>query len=340
MTPRFHGGDLHHIQQTHPEADTPWIDLSTGMNPWSYPWLEKIASADLYAASNRLPGQDDYDACRAAYARYLGCQAENLVFGAGSQALLEKIPQLFPTTTVYVLGPTYQEHGHSWSRMGHTVQYLPYTEESLNMIPPDKVIIITTPNNPDGQCISSARLFEFSKKYCRGDGILILDEAFMDLTPENSMIQYEVPDGVYILRSLGKFFGLAGLRLGVLHAAPLFCKRMKSLTALWNISTLTLTIATFALQDDLWIKTTRNTLAQKMDKLCQMVRHSGYQIVGRTNLYCLITGEDIPDLFHRLAAGGIYTRSFRDRPDFLRLGLPATPAACHRLNTLLMENTP
>ncbi|WP_417623308.1 threonine-phosphate decarboxylase [Paremcibacter congregatus] len=337
MTPRFHGGDLHHIKQTYPDAHTPWVDLSTGINPWGYPWMEKLSSERLYQAGNRLPGDNDYERCRQAYARYLNCTTEKLVFGPGSQALLEKLPALFPHSDVYVLGPTYQEHGHSWDRMGHTVHFLPYTAESLSMIPAGKIIQITTPNNPDGATIEPAQLYAFALSYTAKNGILVIDEAFMDLTPENSLINYDLPDGVFVLRSLGKFFGLAGLRLGVLHASPGFCQRMISLSALWNISTLTLEIATTAVADTAWITTTHKTLARQMDRLCDLLKGSGYRLVGRTDLYCFITGDNIPELFYHLAQAGIYTRRFHDRPDHLRFGLPPTEAAFDRLNTLLQD---
>ncbi len=338
--PRIHGGDLHQIQQQYPDVRSDWVDLSTGINPWGYPWLENIAPSVLNSAGNRLPGKADYENCRSAYARYLGCEKENILFGAGSQALIEKIPLLFNHTEVFILGPTYREHEHSWDRIGHIIHYLPYALESLAMIPEGKVVIITSPNNPDGQIMDRDRLYEFVTDYCARGGSVIIDEAFMDLSPEHSLIGYDLPVQTFILRSLGKFFGLAGMRLGVLYADPSFCQRLMGLSSLWNISTLSLIIATHALGDQVWITENRIKLAQAMMRLSAMITAAGYEVIGRTDLFCLIKDENIADLFHRLAQNGIYVRTFANQPLLLRLGLPPTEEAFTRLSQVFQgENT-
>ncbi|MBL4612589.1 MAG: aminotransferase class I/II-fold pyridoxal phosphate-dependent enzyme [Emcibacter sp.] len=315
-----HGGDPGLL---YPHMKRPWIDLSTGINPWGYPWMERMDAQDIFLASSRLPTAADYGRCQNAYARYLGGEAGDITLAPGSQALIECLPTLFEKQTVYIAGPTYSEHEICWRRAGHDVRIFQDMAD-LDSIKPDVIVIFCAPNNPDGQ---HPDIINFMHRHTATGGYVIIDEAFADLTPERSLIGPDLPKNVIILRSFGKFFGLAGVRIGVAYTKG----PIKIPSGLWHISTLSLLIAARALSDPDWIIQTRKMLAEKMAKLTKIFQEKGHKIIGQTDLFCLVQGPDKD----KILRAGIFARSFKDRPGILRFGLPPTEQDFQKLKEQL-----
>ena len=321
-----HGGDLGAIARTYPAAPTPWVDLSTGINPWSYPHGDN--PPDL----NGLPSNADVHACRESMAHYLGCAWEAITLMPGSQIGISLLPHLLPQSRVVIAGPTYEEHAHSWRGAGHDVDVLSLSQAQAASA---DIIIVVHPNNPDGTVFEGAAFDSLRKRQAARGGWLIVDEAFGDLCPSESYASHAGADGLIILRSFGKFFGLAGLRLGaLLSPAPLRTKVEQAIGP-WAVSTQALRIGAQAYQDTDWINGMRGRLNSRAEELTSILRHAGLEIVGGTDLYCLARHVQAPALFTHLAQAGLYVRQFDSHPTWLRFGLPSDNTSLVRVKQAL-----
>ncbi len=322
IPPIIHGGDLDRARAAFPDAPEPWVDLSTGINPWPYP-LPAIAP-DAWA---RLPARSAEAGLRAAAAGCYGAPSPDMVAAAsGSQALIQLLPRLRATGTVAVLGPTYAEHAAAWRAAGHNVA----PAEGLGGLDAD-VIVIVNPNNPDGRIVPIDRLLELADRQAARGGWLVVDEAFADVTPAASVSSHAGRPGLLVLRSFGKFFGLAGLRLGILLAEPVLAGTVRAAVGPWAVSGPGLAVATAALSDSAWIAATRARLDAEADRLDKRLAAAGLSVVGGTSLFRLICTPGAHELYNALARAGVIARRFDYRTDWLRLGLPKDEKSTTRL---------
>src|SRR5215471_14760764 len=211
VAPDDHGGDLASARSMFPDAPEPLIDLSTGINPVPYPlpFIPPPAFARLPepAALDRL--------CQKAAEAYGAPAAPHVVAAPGAQILLPLVAALVPAGRAAVLGPTYSEHARAAALAGHAVHE---TADIARLADADLAVIVN-PNNPDGRLTPPHVLRRLAETLARRGGLLVIDEAFMDVGPPNASLCEAVSDGLVVLRSFGKFFGLAGLRLGFAIAA-------------------------------------------------------------------------------------------------------------------------
>ncbi len=217
--PVAHGGDLGAARRLFPDAPEPFIDLSTGINPNPYP-LPRF-SADLYA---RLPEPAAVAALAATAARAYGApSADHVVAAPGTQILLPLIAGLVPASRAAILAPGYPEHARAAALAGHTFTAVP----AIEAVGDATVVILGNPNNPDGRIFTRDALAGLGSELRRRRGLLVVDEAFMDAAPAGLSFAGDLaPGNVVVLRSFGKFFGLAGLRLGFALAAPALAARI------------------------------------------------------------------------------------------------------------------
>lgn len=328
MSALLHGGDLEAFGLQYPEALRPLIDLSTGINPDAY----EVGIAKNW--TTRLPGRVDKEACRAAFAAYAGVDTDLVQIMPGTQAIISGLPHHFGVRSVAVLSPTYGEHEASWRAAGHTVT----TYKASEILRADAdIIVVTNPNNPDGHVFELDALRSCQERQKARGGYLVVDEAFVDSTPELSVAQEVREGGLLVLRSFGKFFGLAGLRLGFLLGPEQIAEPLTQRLGPWSTSTPALRIAAIAYEDASWIAEARSHLNQQMDRLLEcLVPRIGTE-VGRTSLFALLKVEDGERLAGHLAAHGIFVRTFPNMPNYLRLGLPGESWAWDRLETALTE---
>ncbi|MCG5241806.1 threonine-phosphate decarboxylase CobD [Azospirillum doebereinerae] len=318
----LHGGDLDAARAAFPGAPEPWIDLSTGINPWSYP-LPPIP-ADAWT---RLPARGAEAALfRAAAACYGAPSAASVAAASGSQALIQLLPRLRAPGRVAVRTPTYAEHAASWVAAGHAVSGVNEPEDA-----DADVLVLVNPNNPDGRVLPPARLLALAETQAARGGWLVVDEAFADCDPAASVAGFAGMPGLIVLRSFGKFFGLAGLRLGVALAEPALASELRRAIGPWAVSGPGLAVATAALSDDPWIAATRTRLADEAEALDRLLTGVGLTLVGGTDLFRLVSHERAPTLYRALGEAGILVRRFDHRPDWLRLGLPPDDEARQRL---------
>jgi cobalamin biosynthetic protein CobC len=311
-----HGGDLAAASALFPQAPRPWIDLSTGINPWPYPLPDIPASA-----WTRLPEPAQERAlCAAAATAYGVADPALLVAAPGSQILIQTLPFLRPPGHVQVLAPTYGEHAPAWARAGHQVEQvagLPGPDGPL----PD-VLLLVNPNNPDGRIVSPAPLLALAEALAARGGWLVVDEAFCDLTPDLSLAAQIGRPGLLVLRSFGKFYGLAGLRLGFLLAPAGVVAAMADRLGPWRVAGPALWVASVAFADRNWQNQTRTRLSSARQTLEIALNEAGIESLGGTDLFQLVRSPAGRDLFAELAQAGFWTRRFPDRPGLIRLGHP------------------
>jgi len=328
MSAPRHGGDIEAFGLAHPHATRPLIDLSTGINPSAY---EPTIAPDWMT---RLPGKAEENACLTAFASYAGVDPAHVCLMPGTQAIISGLPHLFGPDRVAVLAPTYGEHTLSWQSAGHSVSFCAASEV---MRADAEIIVVTNPNNPDGHSFDPAQLRVLQKTQKARGGWLIVDEAFVDCAPELSVGARVEEGGLLVLRSFGKFFGLAGLRLGFLIGPPEITNALAKRLGPWSVSTAALHIGREAYADAAWIAATRASLTTRMDRLQAMLDPTLGTGIGGTSLFHLLNMEEAQRAGDHLAAHGIFVRTFPDMPNYLRVGLPGEAWQWDRLKTALNE---
>ncbi len=322
-----HGGRLHAAAVDYGIPVSQWLDLSTGINP--APWPVPPIPASAWA---RLPETEDGLAQAAQH--YYG--ATHALPVAGSQAAIQALPALRDRLgRVGVLTPAYAEHAHAWQRCGHHVIALAAQEidQAINIL---DVLVVVNPNNPTGQCFTPAILMHWHAQLAARGGWLVVDEAFMDVTPEASLAWATHRTGLVVLRSLGKFFGLAGARVGFVLAEPTLLGRLHRQLGPWAVAGPARAVALRALHDQTWQVAARVQLAQAAQRLAALLSQHGLATSGGTALFQWIQTPRAPYLHQRLAQHAILTRLF-DEPSSIRLGLPGDEPDWARLAAALQD---
>jgi cobalamin biosynthesis protein CobC len=318
----YHGGALDVARRLAPGAPEPWIDLSTGINPHPYP-LPDLAP-ELWS---RLPGSGALAELEAAAAARYGAPAGMVVAGPGSQALIQALARIIPRGAVGVLGPTYGGLKAAFAAAGAQVDEAKRIEDMGDL----DVAIVVNPNNPDGRITPRADLLELHRRLARRGGVLIVDEAFADFDGESESLESVLPAGAVVLRSFGKSFGLAGLRLGFAIASADIVQPLRAALGEWPVSGPAIAIGTRALADLAWTDAMRDRLGVEAARLDGLLKGNGWRILGGTRLFRLAAKTDARAAFERLMAAGVLARPFADAPDRLRFGIPADESVWRRL---------
>ena len=323
----IHGGDISSANDRFGVPKGGWLDLSTGINPFTYPNVTQRAEA-----VRRLPTSSDAAAFEAAARTYYRVPAgAALVAVPGTQAALQILPLLRPKCAVAILGPTYSEHGKTWRMTGHNVQEV----SSFEALGDGDVSVLVNPNNPDGTRYDPRIIVELAEQIGARKGMLIVDEAFVDTEEGLSAVPQAGRDGLIILRSMGKFFGLAGLRLGCVICARAVAQKIKDRLGPWSVGGGVLEIGTRALSDVAWIEENRLRLSQSGDELKTLLADTGLRVIGGTDLFKLVETARARELYEALGYQGILVRAFAERPNWLRFGLPGQAENVLRLKSVL-----
>jgi cobalamin biosynthetic protein CobC len=309
-----HGGRLAAARAAFPNAPQPWLDLSTGVNPRPYP-----APRASRAERARLPDPEALAALEATAARAFGARPERVAAVPGGEAAIRLLPELLQVRSVAVAPATYGGHAEAWRVAGAAITQVPEDAEAWAVV---------NPNNPDGGATASDLLLSSA-----GRRWTIVDEAFVETAPELS-VAARAEGRLVVLRSFGKFYGLAGLRLGFVVADEALVARVRARLGDWPISADAIAAGPAAYADDGWAERTRVRLARDAAKLDRLLTHAGAVVVGGTSLFRLARVGEGRAAFLRLASAGILCRPFED-PQLLRFGLPGRPADWTRLATAL-----
>lgn len=326
----YHGGDVAAAKRRFHLPNADWLDLSTGINAMTYPFAPPAREAWA-----RLPDGASQARLLDAAAAYYGVRNRDCVVPApGSQALIQLLPHMRAPSKVAVLGPTYGEHESRWAAGGHDVVMV----EALSDVPAEaNIVVLCNPNNPDGRILDKPRLSKLARSLSERDGWLIVDEAFADLEPHTSLADTVVDGGIVVLRSFGKFFGLAGLRLGFALAEPSLAARLSDRLGPWAVSGPAAEIGAAALADTRWIEHARQDLMVRAARLDACLARARLNVVGGTSLFRLVEAPRAAALYDHLGSHAILVRHFPERADWLRFGVPATDADLNRLGDALSE---
>jgi len=322
----WHGGDLAEARGLFPDAPGPWIDLSTGINPIAYPM--PFLPASLF---ERLPSPADHEDLEAAAAEAYGASdPATLVAAPGTQLLISLLPALWPRSRVAILGPTYAEHARAWRGAGHDVVEI----TSVEGIGEADIVVVVNPNNPDGRTFRREELLAQAEHLRRHKGWLVVDEAFADFDGDETLVPV-LPENAIVLRSFGKTYGLAGVRLGFAGAAPRIAEKLRRALGPWSVSGPAMEVGRRALRDHAWRRAAQEARAQDARRLDALLAPHSDQALSGTILYRLMGSDRAPNLFAQLGRHGIWVRRFQFDPRLLRFGLPGSEEAWQRLETAL-----
>jgi cobalamin biosynthetic protein CobC len=311
-----HGGMLAQARVLFPNAPEPFIDLSTGINPVPYP-LRPFAPEVF----TRLPEWDDIAELERVAALAYGVPDPACVLaGPGTQIFISLLPRLIGKRRVAVLSPTYSEHVLAWRSAGCEV----LETSEFGALAQAEIAVLCNPNNPDGRVIPRVDLLAMAEFMARKDGVLVVDEAFADLEPGVSIADHAGHPGLIILRSFGKWSGLAGLRLGCVLARPDWVAEWRGGLGPWAVSGPALAAGLQALPDKAWREAASARLARDGARLDAAFVSKAMRVVGGTRLFRLYESETAQALWQTLGEHGVLTRRFGYAPNWLRLGLPAS----------------
>lgn len=322
----FHGGRLRAAAAHYAIQAGQWLDLSTGINPHGWP-VPPLAPE----CWRRLP--EEGDGLEATAAAYYG--TPHLLPVAGSQAAIQLLPQLRPRGRVALLTPAYAEHKRGWQAAGHAVHELTSAAIETQLEQFD-VAVVLNPNNPSGERFSRAQLHEWHRRLAARGGWLVIDEAFIDASPAQSLAGEAGREGLIVLRSLGKFFGLAGARVGFALAWPALLAELRLRLGPWSVSGPGREVARLALGDVAWQQHTRAQLAVAGARLVHLLGEHGLVASGGTPLFQWVRCDDARQWHEALAQRAILTRPFAT-PRALRFGLPGSEGEWQRLTQALGE---
>jgi cobalamin biosynthetic protein CobC len=328
-----HGGRLGAARSLFPDVQQPWVDLSTGINPRSYP-----APRAAQRARNRLPDPAELARLETLAAATFGVDdPARIVATAGTESALRLLPQVVNLKAAVIVGPTYGSHADAWTHAGALTQTIG-PDELRSHAERAVCLTIVNPNNPDGRIVERARLLALQDSLNAHDGTLIVDEAFADVAPEVSVAAEAgtaAAQRLVVLRSFGKFFGLAGLRLGFIVAAAPLAAAIRGLIGEWPVSSDAIAAGLAAYADRRWMDRERVVLQKSARRLDGLLALSGFELAGGTSLFRLARAANARERFARLLAAGILVRPFDFDPSLLRFGLPRGREQWRRLGAAL-----
>ncbi len=322
-----HGGQLDAASLRFPGATQPWLDLSTGINPIPYP-SDALASADPCA----LPSKFALAALEAAAADAFGMSMGAVAALPGTEVGLRMLATVGLPEPAYRLAPAYGTYESAMP----TATSVAIEDLALRVADDAATILLANPNNPDGRILPPTALLGMARTLCERGGWLVVDEAFADTVPAWSILPcLEDADRIIVFRSFGKFYGLAGVRLGFVCGPEAMVERFRDRLGAWPVSSAAIAIGTAAYRDRRWQAKTRTQLTQAAANLDAVLRRHGLEPRGDCPLFRLVETQDCAEIFERLGRAGILTRPFAYAPRWLRLGLPCDAAALDRLDRAL-----
>lgn len=328
-TDPVHGGNLTEAEQRFGTPADGWLDLSTGINPFTYPETE---TDPLHF--QRLPTAGELDALlQAARLYYRVPDGAAIAAVPGTQAALQLLPHMRARGSVAVLSPTYTEHSFTWASAGHEV----IEPTDMGDLAGANVAVLVNPNNPDGRAHTASDVLGLAAGRTVDGRWLIVDEAFADTEAEVSVVPSAGEGGLLVLRSLGKFFGLAGLRLGFVVGEASLVEAIRTRIGPWAVGGAVLEIGTRALSDQAWIGGMLTTLSDARQHLDDVLSSHGLTIIGGTDLFRLVESDRAGQIYETLGQAGILVRPFPDHPRWLRFGLPGAAGNMARLENALTK---
>lgn len=261
-----HGGDVYAASRELGCGVERIVDFSASINPLGPSPRVWRALSHAHEALKHYPDPTCLD-LRTALASLWGCSVGHIIVGNGSTELIHLLPTSLGLRHLLIVGPTFSEYAASMVRMKRRITtvyaerregYRPPIERIASLLgrkPPRHggidSVVLCNPNSPTGQACDAAAVMRLARMAQRRKVLFIVDEAFVDYCPERSVLPLSsnVPN-VIVLRSLTKFFGLPGLRVGYAVAARSLVERMERHLPPWSVNALGQLAGLAALRDE------------------------------------------------------------------------------------------
>jgi cobalamin biosynthetic protein CobC len=330
-TPRIaHGGGIAAAAGRFGGRPEDWLDLSTGINPNPV----AVPAVDI-AAWHRLPDRHRQDEARIAAARYYGTPNALPLPVPGTQSVIQLLPRFVATgRRAAVLSPTYGEYARVLTNAGVAVDRI----EALDAVTDAHgLVVVVNPNNPDGRLFPQDVLLALHARVSANGGLLVVDEAFGDMRPETCIapLAGNGMPGLLVFRSFGKFFGLAGLRLGFVAGETAVLDRIEDGLGPWAVSGPALTIATTLMVSD--TSGIRSAIETRKAALDAVLSAAGLAVAGGTGLFSLVEHPEAAAIQEGLCRHHILVRPFDYNPRWLRFGLAPDAKGDARLAAALKD---
>ena len=321
----LHGGRLSEAQRRYATAPRPWLDLSTGINPEPWPGI-----GELVFDWQRLPDEAALRTLETTAAAYFSAQDPQVLALPGTEFGLRGLAALGLPAPFRHVWPGYRTHAEALPGS----EPIPF-ETLLAQAKQGGTIVLANPSNPDGRLLPPAQLMFLAEALAQAGGWLVVDEAFVDAHASGSIVSLlDGSEPVIVTRSFGKFFGLAGVRLGFAVGPGAIIAQWRQIVGSWPLSAAAIAIGNAAYADAGWIASTRTALSERADALDGVLRRHGMEPIGVCPQFRLVECY-ARDLFERLAGAGILTRPFDYNSRWLRLGVPASASELARLDRAL-----
>lgn len=338
-----HGGDIEGAAAHFGIPLAEWIDLSTGMNPEPYP-VEALAVEVFH----KLPYQSQ--SFIESSARYYG--SEQFVAVAGSQAAIQWLPQLLADLPVLLPSVGYRDHYEYWHQR-HSVDFYDSLDASVAAEEiSDRLsqnsrqhLLVINPNNPSGIQFSIQQIIEWSGMLS-GRAFVIVDEAFIDTCVGESLLNLKLPNNIVVLRSFGKFFGLAGIRLGYVFANDSLLARFRQCLTCWQINGPAQAVAIKALSDEVWQKAAQQSIQHNVAHTAVIFEPLWPALgiisctVNSLFISVVMSAEAAAGLYQFFARSGVLLRLVSiDHRSIIRIGLLSRndKIACGKLSQLVED---
>ncbi len=317
-----HGGDIDLAIKKYGGQRADWIDLSTGINRTSYPWQENVKVELRDLPSNKLLRSLEKAASRA----YKVAEDKDTAAVQGAQQIISLLPICLKNyNSVAILGPTYNEYEKAFKSSEIKAE----TVSEVSKLSSSDIAIVVNPNNPTGKVIAEEILNDLSKKV----RILIIDESFKMFSSR----RIQKFDNVIQINSLGKFFGLAGVRLGFVSGPSNFIKSVRGMLGPWPVSSIAAEIGKIALNDQAWISQMEKILLEGSDVLHRACNRKNWKLIGKTNLFHTYATSSSLKVEKQFAAHYIWIRTFDYSETWVRLGIPTSKYEWTRVRQALNQ---
>ena len=321
-----------------PSAPEPFLDLSTGINPHPYP-LAPIDPARLA----RLPEPEELSRLQAVAARAYGVVDPDMVVATpGTQIAISLLPHLLGCSRAVILSPTYAEHAAAWSHAGRPVEAAAGLEAfERGAMLPGTAAVLCNPNNPDGARSDRVRLLALAAGLARQGGVLICDEAFLDLEPDMVEPRHQrcrIP-GCWCCARSARPTGWPGSGSASCWPRPASRGGCAAPSAPGRSAASPSRPVAPRWRDEAWRADMAERLLRDGAELDRLLLRYGWRCRGGTALFRLYEVRQATRLYAHLGAAGVLVRRFEHQPDLLRLGLPGDSGGWARLEGALATAT-
>ena len=322
-----HGGNIYRLAEELKMQERTIIDFSASINPLG---VSKKIKTELRKQLKYLHNYPDPDArrLRKRLAQHHGIDPEMILCGNGSAELIYLASRALKPKSVLIPAPTFSEYERAiligqdpaTTEQRAQIRYLVLKKEDGFEIRPDEFIqamqdkdcdmaFICNPNNPTGSLLKKDSVMQIAEAARDLKCILVVDEAFIDFCPEDSIIK-EVENNPYliVLRSMTKFYALSGLRLGYGVFPQHLIGRLKEYKEPWTVNNLAQRAGVAALKDKVYRNETFRIIRHEKQFMEKGFKKLGIDYIPSSVNYYLIRLDNAEEVITSLRNKGILVR--------------------------------